>query len=196
MTRYETVKSFVTDEVFTVPRWLTQDKVKNCKVFCDREEMTEHLLKGGIVAEVGTDKGHFAKMICNVVKPRELHVFDLTFERMERIESSAVILHEGDSSTEMAKLRGNKPGWFDWIYIDGDHSYEGVVKDIEQAVRLIKPDGLLIFNDYTIYSPLENSQIGVKRAVNDLLLDEGFEMVLYALHSLGYCDVAVRRQLG
>jgi hypothetical protein len=199
MAEYDKVKSFVSEEVFIVPRWLTQDKVRNCKVFAYREAMIEHLPKGGVVAEIGTDKGHFAKLIHEVVQPKELHIFDLTFERMERspladgIDSGRIILHQGDSSTEMAKLRGNEPGWFDWVYIDGDHSYEGVVRDIKQAKLLIKRDGLLIFNDYTAYSPLEHHQYGVPRAVNDLVLDEGFEIVYFAFAGLGYCDVAVRR---
>jgi hypothetical protein len=199
MPDYDTVRSFVADEIFIVPRWLTQDKLKNCKVFAYREAMIEQLPKGGIIAEIGTDKGHFARLIHEVVQPTELHIFDLTFERMERgpladgINSGSIILHQGDSSTEMAKLRGDKAGWFDWVYIDGDHTYEGVIKDIEQAKLLIKKDGLLIFNDYTAYSPLERHQYGVPRAVNDLILDEGFEMVYFSLNALGYCDVAVRR---
>jgi hypothetical protein len=85
-------------------------------------------------------------------------------------------------------------GRFDWIYIDGDHSFEGVLRDIEQAKRLIKPDGLLIFDDYTLYSPLERVQYGVMRAVNDLCLYDNFKMVMFALSPLGYHNVALRRR--
>jgi hypothetical protein len=200
MPQYEKVKSFVSDDVFTAPRWLTQDRVQNCRVFCHRRMMVQSFPSGGIVAEIGTYKGEFAKIIYDEMRPKELHIFDVTFENLERqylndgIENGSIILHEGDSSTEMAKLRGYKQGLFDWIYIDGDHTYEGVRKDIEQAKLLIKRDGLLIFNDYTLCSTLERCEYGVPRAVNDLILDEQFEMVCFAFSVLGYHDVAVRRQ--
>ena len=102
-----------------------------------------------------------------------------------------MILHEGDFSTEMSRL---PEALFDWIYIDGDHSFEGVSRDIREAKRLIGPDGFLIFNDYTVYSPLELAQYGVMRAVNDLCLDEDFELVMFALGFLGYHDVALRHR--
>jgi len=56
---------------------------------------------------------------------------------------------------------------FDFIYIDADHAYEGVVKDLAQAERKLKDDGWIVCNDYTLFSPLENIKYGVYRAVNE-----------------------------
>jgi len=39
-------------------------------------------------------------------------------------------------------------GPFDVIYIDGDHSKEGVINDWNLAKKIIKPDGLIIFDDW------------------------------------------------
>ena len=50
----------------------------------------------------------------------------------------------GDSSTLMKKLNEK----FDYIYIDGDHTYEGVKKDLEQAPRLLAEGGQIICDDY------------------------------------------------
>lgn len=50
----------------------------------------------------------------------------------------------GDSSTLMSELNEK----FDYIYIDGDHTYEGVKKDLEQAPRLLAKNGQLICDDY------------------------------------------------
>ena len=36
----------------------------------------------------------------------------------------------------------------DFIYIDGDHSYEGVKIDLEQAHKFVKPDGVLCGHDF------------------------------------------------
>jgi predicted O-methyltransferase YrrM len=195
--RYDLIKSFVDDEVFVIPRWLPQKYLANCILVSDRTELLKRLPRQGVVAEIGTQRGDFAKEILENCEPREFHVFDLSFRDFDRaffdaaISRHQVILHEGDSSTEMAKL---PDALFDWIYIDGDHTFEGVVRDVREAKRLIKPNGFLVFNDYTNYSPLERMQYGVMRAVNDLCLDDDFEIAIFALSALGYHDVALRRR--
>lgn len=50
----------------------------------------------------------------------------------------------GDSSTLMKGLKEK----FDYIYIDGDHTYEGVKKDLDQAPRLLAKGGQIICDDY------------------------------------------------
>lgn len=40
------------------------------------------------------------------------------------------------------------PGFFDLIFIDGDHSYEAVKYDIEAALKVLSPGGVLAFHDY------------------------------------------------
>jgi SAM-dependent methyltransferase len=184
-----------TGEVFVRPRWLPQIYLAHCTLLSDRSDIIRRLPRRGVVAEVGTLRGNLAKLILKITEPREFHIFDLSFDCFDRaffeseVLSGRVILHEGDSSTEMSAL---PEAVFDWIYIDGDHSFEGVSRDIREAKRLIRPNGFLVFNDYTIYCPLQRRQFGVVRAVNDLCLDEDFEMVMFALNVLGYYDVALR----
>lgn len=36
----------------------------------------------------------------------------------------------------------------DWIYIDGDHSYEGCLCDLRKACNVIKPGGIIFGDDY------------------------------------------------
>mgnify|MGYP001175757008 FL=1 len=56
-----------------------------------------------------------------------------------------------------AKGHGN-PEMLDWIYVDGDHSFEGCYSDLENALKVVKPGGLIIGDDY--YWP--NSKWGKK----------------------------------
>ena len=46
-----------------------------------------------------------------------------------------------------AKGHGN-PEMLDWIYVDGDHSYEGCLKDLENAINVVKPGGFILGDDY------------------------------------------------
>lgn len=176
---------------------VADDAVAGCRVFANRHRAIDSLPKGGVVAEVGTQTGHFANHIYKVARPRKLHLFDLSMEwfepslLVEPIRDGLVQIHLGDSSTELSKFPA---GHFDWLYIDGDHSYRGVTRDIAQAVRVVKRDGLLVFNDYTVWSPLEACNYGVLKAVNELVNSGEWEFVYLALHPWGYHDAALRRR--
>jgi SAM-dependent methyltransferase len=176
---------------------VADDAVSRCQVFANRHRAIESLPKGGFVAEVGTQTGQFANHIFDVATPDKLHLFDLSMEwfdttlLVEPIRDKSVHIHLGDSSTELGKFPDEH---FDWIYIDGDHSYAGVTKDIAQAVRKVKRDGVLVFNDYTTWSPLEACNYGVLKAVNELANSGEWEFVYLALHPYGYHDVALRRR--
>ena len=60
-----------------------------------------------------------------------------------------LIVREGDSHEEMASF---DPGSFDLVYIDALHSPEPVARDTAEAVKLCKPTGIIIFNDYVMLS--------------------------------------------
>jgi hypothetical protein len=173
------------------------DAVARCRVFANRHRAIESLPQGGIVAEVGTQTGNFANHIFKAARPSSLHLFDLSLDwfdsrlLVEPIRDGRVQIHLGDSSTELGKFPAEH---FDWLYIDGDHSYRGVSRDIAQAVRTVKRDGLLVFNDYTVWSPLEACNYGVLKAVNELVNSGEWEFVYLALHPWGYHDVALRRR--
>lgn len=180
--------------------------VKNCRVVENRFKMLEFLPKNSVVAEVGTQYGEFAEKILATVKPQKLHLIDGDFEPLKfeiangrkpliksAIDSGIVELHEGDSSTILDSFIED---YFDWIYIDADHAYEGVCKDIDRGYSKVKPDGLMVFNDYTNWSVCEIMPYGVARAVNEFCIANNWEIVFFALHSLGYHDIAIKKNSG
>ena len=52
-------------------------------------------------------------------------------------------------------------GPFDAVWIDGDHSYDGVNHDIGLSLRVVKPGGWLFYHDYN------NGTVDVTRALNE-----------------------------
>ena len=52
----------------------------------------------------------------------------------------------------------------DFLWIDGDHSYEGVKKDIQNWIPLVKKNSTICFHDY-------RDAPGVKKAVDEITLD-------------------------
>jgi len=176
---------------------LNEIHLKNCKVVPNREAILHQMKKGGIVAEVGVQEGVFSKSILQICEPKELHLIDYSLiyfsidkKYKSEIADGQVKLHEGDSSVAISKFPDE---YFDFIYIDADHAYPGVQRDIHAAKTKIKQDGFLLFNDYTYWSPCECINYGVVQSVNELCVNENWEMIYYAFGGYMYCDVAIRK---
>jgi hypothetical protein len=168
------------------------DALKACRVYASRHRMLDELPRGGVIAEVGTQYGNWARSIIDVCNPTSLHLFDRNFTllRKDVAENPLVLQHHGDSSHELSKCAD---GMFDWIYIDGDHSYRGVTRDIQESVRKVKHDGMLVLNDYIQWSPFEAIPYGIVAATNELINSGEWEMVAIALTPSGYWDVVLKR---
>mgnify|MGYP001607622972 CR=1 FL=1 len=54
----------------------------------------------------------------------------------------------------------------DFIFVDGSHAYEYVLKDSENALKMIKPGGIILFHDYNTSWP------GVTKALNELFASD------------------------
>jgi hypothetical protein len=73
-----------------------------------------------------------------------------------------VTLMQGDSATTIAQL----PGKFDTIFVDGDHSYEGVMRDLHALEGRIEPGGVAMFHD-CFHPANETGEYGVARALEE-----------------------------
>lgn len=200
---------------------LTHEHVDGARLHANRGYMIASLapiLRGGKVAEVGVAHGDFSAWIMALLEPSQFHAFDMfrihewptlwgkpTAELLggrthrafyehrfaDEIAASRVRIFEGDSSVCL----GEQPdASYDLIYIDGAHDLEGVQRDAEAAVRKIKPDGVLVFNDYIAFDHVSNTKYGVVDVVNDLCVNGGWRMTDLALHPDMFCDVALRSQ--
>ena len=181
---------------------LLKENLVNCKVVPNRLTLlTDCLPKQAVVAEVGTDTGWFAEKIIETSMPSELHLVDINMKHIRRkIHEGGLLadsnregvlkIHEADSAKALSQFPS---AYFDWIYIDAQHTYEGVKRDIEQSKAALKPDGLLVFNDYIYWSHLELMPYGVVQAVNELCLSEGWEIIYITLCGHMYNDVVLRK---
>ena len=64
-----------------------------------------------------------------------------------------------------ADVAGHLDPGFDVVFIDADHSYPAVTSDVEHALDLVAPGGLLVFHDFVG----RGAEPGVHRAVEDLV---------------------------
>src|SRR5690554_5417538 len=177
---------------------LSQIHIKNCILFEDRVKLLDEIPAYGVCAEIGIWKCGFSKQILKTVKPAVLHLVDINPKSIDianrsfkhEVETGKVNVHFQDSS-EMLKSMPDRT--FDWIYIDGDHSYEGAEKDLEAAHQKLKPTGLITLNDYIFFGSSDLTKYGVMEATNEFCIKHNYELIHLALHGRSYNDVTLRR---
>lgn len=142
-------------------------------------------------AEIGVWKGEFSERIKAAARPRALHLIDpwrfvaayparwyggaaaRNQEDMDRIHRDVVSRFAGDPRVIVHRLESRSAAEsladtvFDWVYIDGDHSYEAVRDDLKAWASRLKPGGLLTGDDYTWRD--EAGACPVKRAVQEFV---------------------------
>lgn len=185
------------DPEFLVPApELPAEKISLAKILPSRIKMLDCLPKNAVCAEIGTLYGDFAREIISRTNPEKLHIVEMEWKNfksmgMEKdIEQGRILMHNGCSWEVLDTFPDN---YFDWIYIDANHTYFAVKKDIKVAIRKIKQDGYLIFNDYTLWDPLGVTEYGVMRAVNELVNTSDFSVKYLALECRGFNDIVLQR---
>lgn len=169
-----------------------QPLLEDCKVLTSRDHMLTLLPKNGIVCEVGVLKGDYSRKIIANCAPQEFHLVDINFEGLAddvRGHESAK-MHQGLSFDVLKTFPDN---YFDWIYIDADHTYEGVKADIEIAKTKVKTGGFLVFNDFGLIARLGLGTFGVHRAVCEFSATQNWPFAYFCFNTQGLYDVALRR---
>ena len=167
-----------------------------------RNELLEFLPKGATIAEIGVAEGWFSRTLLQTAQPRRLHLIDpwahqetdgyamdpnnvsgaeqevryeLVRHRMrEEIDSGRVKTHRCTSAEASSEF---EDGYFDWIYIDGLHTYEGVATDLEAYAPKVGESGLILGHDYTNHFLAREMRFGVVEAVDEFVSRSDFEMV-------------------
>ena|SRR5947209_11561559 len=164
-----------------------------CRMRASRDELVKNLPRGGRVVEVGTYRGQFARHILTACDPAELHLIDLDFSVLDPAVAAdaRVTMHQGLSQDMLAQFPHDH---FEWIYIDGDHSYEGASSDARIAAIKVRPGGFPVFNDFAHADPYLGAY-GVHRAVVEFAVTRGWKFVWWAYEPNGLYDVALQRPI-
>lgn len=168
-----------------------------------RRRLISHLPKRGVGAEVGTWKGDFSEQILKQRKPKLLYLIDpwayrddpryerawygggvagqadmdaiyrSVSERFEKQQERGQVVIWRKSSTEAAESLTDRQ--LDWVYIDGDHTYEAVKADLEAFRRVVVPGGVIAGDDYGTNGWWSN---GVTKAVDEFAASVGQPKIL------------------
>ncbi len=169
-----------------------------------RQFLFKILPRGSVGAEIGVWKGDFSKLLVRRVRPAELHLIDPWIHVTDASYSQAWYGRAGQDEMDatyesvVAKLGGHSgvtihretsvkaaqsfaDAHFDWLYIDGDHTYEAVKADLLAWVPKVKAGGLVICDDYVEGQWFEG---GVKRAVDEFAAEKNLPVTVQAVQAI------------
>lgn len=137
-----------------------------------------------VYVEIGVAYGASSALACLVAKPGvRIYAIDVLDQpgRDKNIETVLGVYGKALKDCDYNFIHADSQftarywdkGEIDVLYIDGDHEYEGVIKDIISWLPWVKKGGTIIFDDYV-------DNIGVKRAINELLVDHKAYQKTYA----------------
>lgn len=134
-------------------------------------------IKPKVILEIGVDKGYSLLAWQQAFHPELMIGID--DNRQSELERRA---HQ-DLDVDLCYMDSHKPetleyvkGFLkkrkvDFLFIDGDHTYEGVKKDYEMYSPLVKRDGVIAFHDSMRTGPEWDGKIGVHQFVSELMQD-------------------------
>lgn len=117
-----------------------------------------------ILVETGVSFGVTSSFILQALEDNgegKLYSIDLPFQFAKENETGSLVpirlrhrwkLILGDSKTELSSLL-NDLKRIDFLFIDGDHTYEGVKRDFLMYSPLVRKGGIIAFHDIVPHPP-------------------------------------------
>lgn len=168
-----------------------------------RDSMKPLLGKKKLVGvEIGVFFGENSKSLLNNLDIKTLYLIDPYDEGLVGIEEKTApayikegakrLLGSGDKvrwiGKTSAEAAADIPNKLDFVYIDGDHTYEGVAKDLSLYWPKVKKNGILAGHDF------DNKHVA--QAVNDYFDKQGDYTIFTALDDIGTVEFWVYKTEG
>lgn len=121
-----------------------------------------------VAAEVGAGRGLNAREMIEGINFSKLYLVEpYTCQSLNGFPEFCELIE--DKSVPASKRIPNDS--LDFVYIDGDHSYEAVRDDIESWFSKVKHGGWMLFHDY------DKSREDVYRAANEFASSRGLTVI-------------------
>ena len=169
--------------------WGLARKFKLVKFLQHRIFLLKIMPKNSVCAEIGVLQGDFSFKILKYVKPKELYLIDpwkymeqplkgqeknpsvwgkenhdlryqLVKKKFEGNPAVKIIRNESEIA-----LESFPDNFFDWVYIDGDHSTKAVLRDLDLCFSKVKSGGYITGDDISFDKDSDNTRKAVRKAV-------------------------------
>jgi len=145
-------------------------------------------------AEIGVQRGDFSAVIRNTWKNGTIHLIDrwkydeeyldvANISYREQLNNYLYVVTRFSENYDVKIYRMDSveatnhfpDEYFDWIYIDADHSYEGCKRDLNAWYPKLKKGGMLCGHDF-LDGEIPAGVFGVKSAVEEFLKEKNAEL--------------------
>lgn len=123
-----------------------------------------------IAAEIGVWEGSHANILQNQLNIEKFYLIDPydAYEEYEETKSKANKMREAEETAHRRMEEYENVVWIknrsdeatnqiegplDYVYIDGNHKYDYVKRDIEEYYQLLKPNGIIAGHDFSASWP-------------------------------------------
>ena len=147
----------------------------------NRTELARYFTTLGfkVGAEVGVFAGEYSRRLCQIIPDLQLFCIDPWKNMPERYAEAQAKLAPYNAKvirkTSLDAVREFDDNCLDFVYIDGEHSYESVKEDIEAWTPKVRKGGIVAGHDY-YYTRAGN--IGVILTVNQYTKEHGYKLEL------------------
>jgi len=126
-----------------------------------------------IGAEIGVDKGEYSETMClrnPSLKLYSIDPWDGVYSKSFPEAKKRLAKHNCEiiRKASMEAVKDFTPSSLDFVYIDGDHSYEHVLEDITGWSKIVRPGGIVSGHDY-LRVRFKHRRMGVRKAVDQYL---------------------------
>lgn len=120
------------------------------------------------LSSAGSETEHYRNELKRLRDTSTRAGFDRNIGRLGLDKRVTVV--EADSEAALEKIPCQE-GSVDLLFIDGDHSFEGCLRDIGNWTRFVKEGGICLFHDF-------GSNIGVSQAIFEAIQEGHYRAVL------------------
>lgn len=89
-----------------------------------------------------------------------------------------ITIFEGDSREMIHKVKDN---YYDIVFIDGGHEYDIVKSDIEHGYKKLKPNGIMVLDDFS-GGPDSYNQYNIQNATSEMLAKDTYSINGVTIH--------------
>ncbi len=144
--------------------------VHQSKASQDKFELVRTLIEAAVhepknILEIGLHKGFLTQTLREAFP--EAQVVGIEAET-KYLEFTDFRLIKGDSKTSVVSEEAKRYGPYDFMFIDGDHSYDGVCADWHVYSPMVRPGGVVAFHDTMRIGPEWEGKIGVRTLFSEL----------------------------
>ena len=183
---------------------LEKKHMQNCELLLNREELLDKIPKNSILAEIGVDEGDFSERLYKKCDPEYLYLIDLWSSKRygekkfnivknrfyDQLKKDEVKIFRDDSISVVSNFNDN---FFDWIYIDTDHSFNTTYKELITWKSKVKRNGIISGHDYMMGNWKKTYRYGVIEAVHKFCVEYSWEMIFLTIDQTENLSFAIKR---